>query len=123
MPELPVAAELHERLRLIALRLHGLDGYADACEDGGDTAGAEQVREIVSKIRALIPETADPAELTFAWGVRFTSKTGLHTYLPAADKGDALDDLEFRREGMTPENQLRYRLCRRVVGGWEAVDA
>lgn len=115
-------ADLHERLRLIALEMHGLDGYADACEDAGDADNAAQVREIVRKVRALIPETADPADLTFAWGVRFTSKTDRHTYLPAADEDDARSDLAFRREGMTPENQRRYRLCRRAIGEWEAVD-
>jgi hypothetical protein len=119
----PSAAELHERLRLIALEMHGLDGYADSCEDAGDEDDAAQVRAILRKMRALIPETADPAALTFAWGVRFTSKNGRHTHMPAADEADARDALDFHREGVAPGNQYRYQLCRRVIGGWEAVDA
>lgn len=123
MSDTYVAAELRERLRLIALELHGLDGYADACEDSGAVGDAAQVRDIVARVRALIPETADPAALTFAWGVRFTSKGGRHTHMPADDEADARDALDSCRESVAPENRHRYRLCRRVIGGWEAVDA
>jgi hypothetical protein len=123
MPEHETAAELHERLRLIALEMHGLVGFADACEDAGDLADAEQVRDAIAKVRALIPDTADPAAFKFAWGVRFTARDGHRNNLPARDEADARDLLDYQRQQVNPENAHRYELCRRAVGGWEVVDA
>lgn len=124
MPETPDAAELHERLRLIALELHGLDGYADAAEDNGDTGDAEDIRDIVRQIRAIIPDTAhDATAFKFDWGVRFTAHGGHHSIQPADDEADARDLLEFRRSKTAAENAHRYALVRRPIGGWEEVDA
>jgi hypothetical protein len=118
----PCAAELHERLRLIALEMHGLDGYADACEDAGDEGDAAQVREIVRKMRALIPETADPRSFKFEWGVRFTARDGHTSDHGADDEADARDLLAFRRSQVSAESASRYALIRRPFGAWEVCD-
>lgn len=116
MPHTRDAAELHQRLRLIALETHALDGYADACEDNGYAFDAEQVRAAVRKIRALIPDSADPAALTFEWAIRFTAPSGRATVYPMRNEADARDALEG-----CPE---RWQLARRpVLDDWEAVDA
>lgn len=117
------AAELHERLRLIALEMHGLAGYADALADVDETEDAEILREIIRNVRALIPGTAGPGVITFGWGVQSTAKSGHIGYYAAKDEAEARDQLEFLRDIAGPENAHRHALCHRAIGGWVVVDA
>ncbi len=113
----PDAGELLERLRLIALVMHGLDGYADACEDSGQHDDAAMVRESVAEVRALLPDAAAPAGIEFEWAARFTSVTGREFTYPADSEGDAREVVL----SVTPPEASRWALLRRVVGPWVEV--
>lgn len=110
---------MHERLRLIALIMCGLDGYADACEDEGRHSDAAMVRESVAEVRALLPGAADPSGIKFEWGARFTTVTGREFTYPADCEGDALEVVL----SVTPPESARWSLMRRVVGPWVGVPA
>jgi len=108
-----------ERLRLIALVMCGLDGYADACEDEGRRSDAAMVRESVAEVRALLPGAADPAPIEFEWATRFTTVIGREFTYPAGCEGDALEVVL----SVTAPESARWALMRRVVGPWVGVPA
>lgn len=110
-------ADLLERLRLIALVMHGLGGYADACEDSGQHGDAALVRESIDEVRALLPDAANPAGIEFEWATRFTSVTGREFVTPAPCEGDALEIVL----SVTPPESARWAVVRRVVGPWVKV--
>ncbi len=111
------ALDLHERLRLIALVMHGLAGYADAREDSGDVTGAEQIREMIGEVRSVIPETADPGVIKFEWAVRFTSVMGREFLHPMDCEGDAREVVL----SVTEAEASRWTLMRRTVCPWAQV--
>lgn len=110
-------ADLVERLRLIALVMHGLGGYADACEDSGQHDDAAMVRESIAEVRALMPDAADQAGIKFEWATRFTSVAGREFVTPAHCEGDALEIVL----SVTPPESSRWAVMRRVVGPWVKV--
>lgn len=115
--EIPDASELRERLRLIALIMCGLDGYADACEDSGQHSDAAVIRESTAEVRGLLPDAADPTGIEFEWAVRFTSVTGREFTYPADCEGDALEIVL----SVTAPESSRWALMRRVVGPYVEV--
>jgi hypothetical protein len=99
--------------------VHGLDGHADACEDGGDVAGAQQLREIAAEIRAPLPGSADPGAVVFEWGLRFTAASGRQFEYEWPDEGTARDALD--ETARRPESAQHWALIRRVRGPWVEV--
>lgn len=115
----PDAGALLERLRLIALVMHGLDGYADACEDSGRHDDAAMVRESVAEVRALLPESADPSAVTFEWALRFTSVTGQHFVYPMSEPEARDGVMSIAAESAVAD---RWAAVRRPVGPWTEAD-
>lgn len=112
----PDAAGLHERLRVIGLLMHGLDGHADACEDNGEHDEAAALREITRQVRAVLPNTADPKAFTFGWALRFTAPSGRAYEYDMPSEFDARQALDGHTEGAE-----RWTLLRRILGPWTEV--